>query len=43
VREHHVTGVPKTVVNRTAEILGPAEEDELIDRIVEVGRLRSEG
>ncbi len=35
VREHLVTGVPKIVVNRTVEILGPVEEEELIDRIVE--------
>jgi len=29
VREHKVTGVPKIVVNRTVEILGPVEEEEL--------------
>ena len=35
VREHQVTGVPKIVVNRTVEILGPVEEEELVRRIVE--------
>jgi len=34
VREHKVTGVPKIVVNRTLEILGAVEEDELIERLV---------
>jgi len=34
VREHHVTGVPKIVVNGTVEILGAVEEEELIERLV---------
>jgi len=43
VREHRVTGVPKIVVNRAVEILGPVEEDEFVQRIVEGRRLKPEG
>jgi len=35
VREHKVTGVPKIVVNRTVEILGPVEEEEFVERVVD--------
>jgi len=35
VREHKVTGVPKIVVSRTVEILGPVEEAELIEQIAD--------
>lgn len=38
MREHKVTGVPKIVVNRTVEILGPVEEEELIEQIVNCRR-----
>ena len=34
VREYRVTGVPKTVVNGTVEILGVTDEEEFIRRVI---------
>jgi hypothetical protein len=35
VRQYRVTGVPKTVVNGTVEILGVLSEDEFISAAIE--------
>jgi predicted DsbA family dithiol-disulfide isomerase len=34
-RRYHVTGVPKTVVNDSIEILGAAPEDEFVRSVVQ--------
>lgn len=35
VRQYRVTGVPKTVINDRAEILGAVSEDALVGQVVE--------
>ena len=37
VRRFRVTGVPKTIVNETADILGAVPESQFVDTVVKAG------